>query len=228
MNTFVTTACTGHGHPEVAITFVEPPIVPHGERLLLGYLENAVAKGTRFEPGQTLGLGGHLLRFKQRADGTLGLEEPVPAPKETWIEAVDRTVREVTFQRWVNESFELELAFPPVRASVMVSRCSEDADAVVLTRVDAGDTPKSWSGWSLSCTQDHDHGERFTLPLLALSALRPTLVPFLALPMGSVVVATSGPAHVFLDGKELSPKPGSYLQVLNERASKRRSSPPGA
>ncbi|MER2560863.1 MAG: hypothetical protein ABTQ32_09100 [Myxococcaceae bacterium] len=228
MNTFVTTGCTGHGHPEVTLTFVEPPIVPHGERLLLGYLENAVAKGTRFEPGQTLGLGGHLLRFKQRADGTLGLEEPVPSPKETWVEAVDRTVREVTFQRWVNESFDLELAFPPLRASVLVSRCSEGAGTVVLTRVDAGDAAQAWSGWSLSCAQDHDHGERFSLPLLALSALRPTLVPFLALPSGSVVVAGAGPAHVFADGKELSAKPGSYLQVLNERASKRRSSPPGA
>ncbi|MBM4781787.1 MAG: hypothetical protein GQE15_29265, partial [Archangiaceae bacterium] len=116
---------------------------------------------------------------------------------------------------------------PPVRASVLVSRCSEDADAVVLTRVDAGSAAQAWSGWSLSCSQDHDHGERFTLPLLALSALRPTLVPFLALPAGCVVVARSGPAHVFLDGKELSPKPGSYLQVLNARAST-RSAPPGA
>ena len=29
MITFVTTACGSHGHPEVTITFVEPPLVPH-------------------------------------------------------------------------------------------------------------------------------------------------------------------------------------------------------
>lgn len=219
--THVTTGCGKYGHPEVTITFADEPLVPHAERLLLEYVEGAVKQGTRFEAGQTLGLGGHLLRFKARADGTLGLEEPVPAPTEQWIEAVDRTVRELAFQRWVNESFDLDLRFAPPRASVLVSRCSEDAPAVVLSRVDAGDAAKAWSGWMLSCAEEHDHGERFALPLLALSALRPTLVPYLALPQGTVVLLGAGPAHVVIDGKERTPKPGSYLHVLNERAGKR-------
>jgi hypothetical protein len=224
MTTHVTTGCSQHQHPEVTLTFLEEPLVPHGERLLLGYFEGAVARGTRFEAGQTVLVGSHLLRLRRRDDGTLGVEEQVPAPHEAWVEGVDRTVRELAFQRWVNESLELDLDFPPPRSSLLVSRCSEHASAVTLSRVDAGDAARSWSGWMLSCAEQHEHGERFALPLLALSALRPTVVPFLALPKGTVVLSTPGPVTVFVDGAERAPKQGSYLQLLNERAARRSSS----
>lgn len=219
--TFVTNRCAVHGHPEVTLTFEDEPLVPDSERLLLGHVEDAVARGTRFSAGQTLALGGQVLRFVSRADGTLGLEEPVPAPTEQWVEAVDRSVREVMLQKFICESVALPLSFHAPRASLLVSRCAQDADAVTLTRVDAGDAKAGLSGWVLSCAAEHDHGDRFVLPVLALSALRPALVPFLALPPKSVVLVTAGPAHVFFDGQERPPLPGSFLARRNERAQQR-------
>lgn len=216
--TFVTTRCAAHGHPEVTITFDDEPLVPDGERLLLDHVEAAVARGTRFSAGQTLALGGQVLRFVSRGDGTLGLEEQVPAPTEQWVEAVDRSLREVLLQKFIVESVGLPLTFPAPRSSLLVARCAQDAQAVVLTRVDGGDPKAGLSGWMLSCAEEHEHGDRFVLPLLALSALRPALVPFLALPPKSVVLATEGPAHVFFDGQERQPLPGSFLAKRNERA----------
>ena len=55
--------------------------------------------------GQTIGIGGQLVRLKERSDGTLGVEELVPAPNEQWIEQIDRTVADV-----------------PVHTSVLVMR----------------------------------------------------------------------------------------------------------
>ncbi|MBL8917811.1 MAG: hypothetical protein JNJ54_03045 [Myxococcaceae bacterium] len=216
--TFVTSRCRVHGQPEVTITFADGLLVPDSERLLLGHLEESVARGARFSAGQTLALGGQVLRFTARADGTLGLEEQVPAPTEQWIEAVDRSVREVMLQKFICESVGLPLTFPPPRASLLVARCAQDADAVTLTRVDAGDPKADLSGWQLSCAEEHQHDERFVLPVLALSALKPALVPFLALPPGTVVLVTPGPAHVFFEGEQRQPLPGSFLAKRNERA----------
>ncbi len=219
--TFTSSGCARHGHPEVTVTFAEPPLIPDGERLILGHVEAAVARGARFLPGETTAIGGHLVRFKAREDGTLGVEEPEPAPKEAWIEAVDRTVREVTLQKFVNESVGLELAFPPPRASLLVSRCAQGADAVTLTRADAGSAARGLSGWGLTCAEAHPHPEPFVLPLLALSALEPGLVPFLALPPGTVAQVSSGPAHVTFRGQAREPLEGSFLARRNERAARK-------
>ncbi|MDX2014877.1 MAG: hypothetical protein SFW67_32070 [Myxococcaceae bacterium] len=219
--TFTTSGCSLHGHPEVTVTFLEPPLIPDGERLILNHVEAAVARGTRFHAGETLAIGGHLLRFCERADGTLGVEEPEPAPKERWLEAVDRTVREVMLQKFVNESVGLELAFAPPRTSLLVNRCAQDADAVVLTRRDPGSASKGLSGWSLSCAEAHDHGEAFVLPLLALSALKPDLVPFLALPPETVAHVSSGPARVVFRDVARTPLEGSFLARRNERAARK-------
>ena len=49
-----TTQCAAHGHPEFTVRFARDVPVPGLERLLLGYFEGAVARGTSFKPGQTV------------------------------------------------------------------------------------------------------------------------------------------------------------------------------
>lgn len=219
--TFTSSGCALHGHPEVTVTFLEPPLIPDGERLILGHVETAVARGTRFRAGETLAIGGHLVRFCERQDGTLGVEEPEPSPKERWIEGVDRTVREVMLQKFINESVGLDLAFPPPRTSLLVSRCAQEADAVVLSRRDAGSARQGLSGWTFTCAEAHDHGEPFVVPLLAMSALKPELVPFLALPPETVAHVSSGPARVVFRGQLREPLEGSFLARRNERAARK-------
>jgi hypothetical protein len=218
MVTFTTSGCRRHkGHREFTIQFLKP-LIPNGERVLLDYFESAVAKGETFEAGHTVELGGHGLRLVDRPDGTLGVEEPVPAPTEQWVEAVDRTVREVTFQRWIAESVDLPVTFPARDADCLVSACVQTAESLVLSRVEVPADLPQLSGWMVSCPAKHDHGERSALPLLALSAIRPFTVQFLALPVGTVVlVVPPGKAHVFFNGAPVTPAAGSYLEGLNTR-----------
>ena len=217
MISFSTRTCGQHAHPEFTVQFAGKPI-PGGERLLLSYFEAEVARGARFGPGHTIGLGGHTLRLVDRRDGTLGVEEPIPSPKPKWIEAVDRTVREVMFQRWICDSVGQLPSFPPRGSDCLASACSEGSDAIVLTRVEPPAGLPQASGWMISCPEDHDHGERTPLPLLALSALRPFAVQFLALPTESaVLLLPPGRAHVFFRGKGVIPAAGSYLESLNQR-----------
>jgi hypothetical protein len=219
MHTFKTTRGAPHGHPEITLQFAEEPVIPKSERLLLSYFDDAMAQGAQFKPGQTVGIGGHVLRFKQRADGSLGVEEPVPSPREEWVEQVDRTVREVMFQRYICDSVQLPLSFPPVRGTCLVAACAEGAEALVLTRVvTPPEAHKHVSGWMIACTEDHTHGERTQVPLLALSAIDPFAVQFLALPPDTVALLTP-PGHgaVFHAGNEITPVAGSYLARLNAR-----------
>ena len=217
MQSYRTSGCAKHGHREITVQFDERPVIPNGERLLISYFEDAVAKGAQFKPGQTIGIGGQMLRLKERADGTLGVEEPVPSPNEEWIEQVDRTVAEVMIQRYVCDSVKLPLAYPQPGASCLVAECAQEADAFVMSRVAVDGMPDHASGWMLRCTEEHTHGERMGLPLLALSALKFEAVKFLALPVNTVVVVTPDQATVFHAGKQLTPLAGSYLEQLNAR-----------
>jgi hypothetical protein len=212
---FRTTGCTRHGHPEFSLQLART-VVPGVERMLVSYLEGEVARGKRFEPDQTIQLGWSTLRVIDRRDGTLGLEER--SDPETWVETVDRTLHQTWYQKEVASSLGLSerLAFPRQDQAAMVSECTLRASAWLLTRLDAGD--ESFSGWSIACAEDHDHGNRAFPPLLALATRLPFVTQFLALPTGiAVLVMGRGRirAHAWLDGKELSPRPGSYLAALN-------------
>jgi hypothetical protein len=217
MQTFRTTSCAKHGHREVTVQLAAKAVIPKGEELLLSYFEDSVANGTQFKPGQTIAIGGQILRIKARTDGTLGIEEPVVAPEEQWVEQIDRTVRDVMLQRYICDSVMLPLSYPQPRASCLMAACVEGTDKFMMMRVTLDGLPDHASGWSFVCTEKHDHGERTGLPLLALAALKPVAVKFLALPIHSVVLVMANQATVFHNGEQRTPEPGSYLEMLNAR-----------
>jgi hypothetical protein len=228
MESFRTEKCRDHGHAELTVQMARtlPSLGLH--RILLDYFEGAVQHGTVFLPGQTIQLGWSTLRLIDRPDGTLGIEERELTPNEAWIEKVDRAVFDLWYQREIVASVGLldKLSFPRQDQGVMVSACAMNAESQVLTRLPDDDLPPGFSGWTLSCTADHDHGERNVLPLLAIAANQPSLVQLLALPHGTsvLVVYREKPdappgalriePHVFRDGKELAPADGSYLAAL--------------
>ncbi len=228
MERFRTSACAAHGHPEFTLQLAARCPIPDAQRMLLDYFEHAVGRGTKFLPGQTVQLGWATLRLRQRDDGTIGVEERGLTPTETWAEQIDRAVRDVWYQREVVASVGLleQLSFPRQDQGVMVADCAMDPGALVLIRLPDDDLPDAFSGWTLTCAGDHDHGERSVVPLLAIAAKQPSLVQLLALPHGTSVLvmyrekpdAPPGTVriepHVFRDGGELAPRPGSYLAAL--------------
>jgi hypothetical protein len=228
MPTFRTSQCTAHGHREITVQLSRTLPIPDAERILIDYFESHVARGTKFLPGQTVQLGWSLLKLIDRSDGTIGVEERELTPEVAWTEQVDRALRDLWYQREIVASVGLleELSFPRQDDGVMVAPCAADAEQLILTRLDAEGLPERFSGWSLVCAGDHDHGERDVLPLLAIAANAPGLVQLLALPHGTIVLVqykakADAPAgmkriepHVFRDGEELKPGPGSYLAAL--------------
>jgi len=230
MQTFRTTTCAAHGHREVTLQLTRALPIPNIERMLLGYFESAVARGTTFLPGQTVRVGWATLKLVERDDGTLGVCERELVPEVEWVEQVDRALYDTWVQREIVSSVGLlgEIAFPGQDELVMLSPCAEDAgESVVLVRTAVEDVPQ-FSGWSLSCAEDHDHGEPAFVPLLAVAANHPGLVQLLALPPRTLVFVSwqekdTAPRgalriepHVFRGDDELVPEPGSYLAALQE------------
>jgi hypothetical protein len=143
MRTYQTTKLGSFGHREITVQLVKPSPIPDVQRMLLGYFEAAVARGTRFLPGQTIQLGWAKLRLCERADGTLGVEEREISPDERWTESVDRALQDTWLQREINASVGLldELRFPTQDQSLMVRRCGMDSTDTVLLRLAGDDLP---------------------------------------------------------------------------------------
>ncbi|MGW4719314.1 hypothetical protein [Nocardia sp. NPDC004260] len=217
---FRTTSCASHGHPEFTILFTEPQL-PGMENWLLSYLESTVAAGTRYHPGETIRIGWNLVRVRGRDDGTLGLTERTDA--QTWAEQVDRTLRDVWYQREVAAGVGLtdHLDFPGEDQRATISSCGLESPVLVLARTEPDD-PES-SGWSVECFEDHAHRSSYYTTLLELATAMPFAVQFFALPVATTVLiespeitltGTIRPHIVDAEGVELSPIPGSYLDYL--------------
>lgn len=228
MPEFRTTKCSQHGHRELTVKLTSP--VPNLHTMLTDYVESAVAKGTKFLPGQTLQLGWSTLKFIERPDGTLGVQERELTPEEQWTESAQRALVDLWTQREIASSLGLadELEFPKQTDDMLIYRCvTDETEGFVLNRMPKEeDLPPGFSGWSLSCTQRHEHGEVDVVPLLAIAANQPGLVQLLALPHGCTALVTweakpDAPAgrkrivpRIFRDGEELKPADGTYLAAL--------------
>lgn len=222
-----TTQCTAHGHREFTIQLAKAPPIPDAHRMLIGFLEDGVAGGATFLPGQIVRIGWALLRLKEREDGTLGVEERELVPDITWVEQVDRALRDTWFQKEVCASVGLleQLTFPHQDEAVMVADCALEAETVLMTRFPAEGLPEDVSGWALCCAEEHDHGERTFVPLIAVAANQPGLVQFFGLPHDTLVFVefvehADAPGAkrirptIYRNENELPTVAGSYLAAL--------------
>ena len=220
-----TTRCSAAGHSEFTIQLRDKSPIPMVHQMLVSYFEDAVANGTKFKPGQTVLIGWAVLKLCERSDGTIGVMERELTPEVKWHESVDRALHDVWLQKEICASVGLDLAFPRQDEMALVSECAMEG-ACIMTRIAADELPQGFSGWMFACTEDHDHGERAQLPLLAVAAMQPGLVQLLALPHGTSVLvmfrekpnAPKGmlriEPHVFRDGDEITPRENSYLAGL--------------
>ena len=182
MQSYRTTGCERYNHLEFTLQLEGEPPVADLHRILIDFFEESVAAGTVFSPGETVTVGWSRLQLCDRDDGTIGVEERELTPDVQWTESVDRALCDTWYQREVASSLDMleDLDFPSQDDAIMVAKCAEDAMNVVLARHPNDDVAENISGWSLVCTEDHDHGERKFLPLIAIAAFKPSLVQFLA------------------------------------------------
>jgi hypothetical protein len=216
-----TARCAAHGHPEFTLVVTKRLPVPELERLLLDYFEDGVAGGTRFRAGQTVQLGWATLRLALRADGTLGVEEADMDNPSGWSESVDRALMATWLQKEVARSVGLDeqLEFPHHEQVVTICGRVLASNSWVLTR--AAQPDPTHSGWMFGCVGgDHDHNasDAFGVAqLIAVAWKLPFVTQFIALPAGTTVLV-QGPGRIrpklYLNDRELTPRPGSYLAAL--------------
>jgi hypothetical protein len=210
-----TQKCREQGHLEISVECDEAPFLSVGLEFLLKWIESEVASGRKFVPDETVQVGWSLLEVRQRTDGTLALFEPDFKSMPTkFIDGVSNTLLHMLLQKYTAESVGLanELTFPDLRHSAIV--CTEfGSDGFVMDRNAAKEFD---SGWFLGCEHDaHDHQTPESLRRVSLYEaavqIDDRIIPFLALPAGTIIDFRSKVPRVLRPQGELKILPGSYL-----------------
>lgn len=219
MRTLRTTNCRKHLHSEFRFEY-DPTIVRVESDVtwVVEWIEQTVAQGTRYVPGQSCQIGWLITEVRQREDGDLSLWEPNMRPMPiVWRESISHTMAHLRLQKDIVESVvdSAELSFPSMSQSAIVCTRLENCDRVVMERVEASGRD---SGWFFGCReQGHDHNDAAELSCTSLydAAVRlaPLTIPYLALPAGTLLSIGSGPPAIFRHGEPLDFKPGSFLAM---------------
>ncbi|HEY4241715.1 MAG TPA: hypothetical protein VGM88_17960 [Kofleriaceae bacterium] len=184
-------------------------------------LETMLARGSKFKVGQTFGMGWAVLVFVDAGKGVLGLQELDGSGIEgKFAKGVTRSLTQLRLQKSVAESFGLEnqLDFATQRQTAICCKKLDADKAIVLSR---DDPDEDSSGWFFSCTaKNHDHDDEANLKvetLYELSCEFPRLMPYLALPVG-VMILVDGDKIKAEDGEgnKLAIKPGSLLDKMSK------------
>lgn len=174
---------------------------------LVRYLEGAVSRGTRFEPGQTIQFGFQFLEVRDARDRLT-----LFAPERSLASAILATLR----QNFVAESFGMAelLDFPSPREEALA--CTK------LRALGHGTFIRDEGGWRAFCLDDgHDHDDLGSLAAQSLHDLAceyPILDLFVGMPVGtSVVFDPGGVRAVMHRERELAPEAGSFVSALAKR-----------
>lgn len=182
-------------------------------------LQDMASSGSRFEPGQTMQAGWSVVRFELADDGVLEFREPdFRSMPVKWVPGLSTTLVHLALHKEIVESVlpVEELAIPGMRQScVACSRIGIEPGFYM----DRSDPRGEDSGWFFGCLkQDHDHQApanliKMSLYEIVVRRIRAAL-PFLAMPLGSLVLLDLGRRSVSRYDLELEPKPGSLLSRM--------------
>jgi hypothetical protein len=192
------------------------PDLEQASAWLLHWLEERVAAGELFKPGESIQIGWMHTRIFGRPGGTLGILEPdfasVPI---NWNDSVSLTLRHLWIHKEVAVGAGLadQASFPSYRQSAIICRFLKGADTILMYRQPATEAD---SGWFIGCHSDsHDHQNPTELQCLSLyeTAVRhdQRFIPYLALPAGTYVVAGAGVPFISVEDRVVEFAPGSLL-----------------
>lgn len=209
--------CSRHGHPEFGLHCADE--VAFDAPWLVTWLEEQVASGVVFRPGESLQVGWSTLLVGTATDGLLTLNElDLSGVPGQFDRSVTRTLLCMRKQKSVLESFGIEprMDFPLLQMSAIKCNRYASSKGTMLSRsspINASD-----SGWFFGCLDgSHDHNLPADLmfgSLYEIACQKPAAIEFLAMPVGSLLRMDERGALLaaYLDEeKELSIRPGSYL-----------------
>jgi hypothetical protein len=210
MLTFKTALCKQRDHREIVFYLSEEGGID--PQWLLSFFEDAVLKGRRFEPGQTVQIGWMVTMLKLNGKGEIEVWEPqFDSFPVQWTPSVNNTIRHLILQKSVSELFGCEPDFPSLRqAGLISSGFFKASHNVIMSR----DQPSgNDSGWFFRASgQDREGGELKSLYEISLHHIE--IVPFLALPKGASVTRTEGSIQVEFTGKRVTSDENELLRRL--------------
>jgi hypothetical protein len=213
-----TSKCSQHGHPEFVLEAGETSIPEVHLRDLVRTIEEMVAQGSVFKPGDTIRIG-WMSTLVQPCDASrLTLHEPdMQSIPVQWVPGVTESLRHKMVQIYTLDSFSLrqEMSMPSFRHTMLV--CTTFAEpGFFMTRTNPSEKNKADTGWFVGCLNDgHDHNDPKNLRCISLYEVfikQRGIQNFVAFPIGSMILVD--PQHqlrVWKNDAELSILPGSFL-----------------
>jgi hypothetical protein len=214
-----TTRCREFGHRDFVLE-LEDCGIPEGHvQAVVKNIEDMVAAGSVFEPGETLQVGWMVTQV-QRYDAThLTLVEPdLKSLPVSYTAGVTQTLRHLSLQVFMLESVlsAEDMHATSMLQSVVVCRNYDQSLDFFFDRRTPGD--ESDSGWFIGClNKDHDHGEVENLRKTSLYEVlvrQPGIRSFALFPVGTTVIGRDGKhPQVFKEGELLPVRDGSLLDL---------------
>lgn len=183
-----------YNHPDIVVR-----VDPRWSGLadwLPDYFAEEVRQGVKFAAGQTVQVGWSMLKLAARDDGNLSAFEPdFKAMPIHWVEGVDQTVRSLAAQKALCDDCAVEPLFPSIVQPLSAPEILPAGNQLTMVRSEA---QASHSGWTFHGRTDT--GMRL-LSLYEAAVLNRMIVPFLALPAGTVIERTGDVLAVSVAGK---------------------------
>lgn len=210
-----TTKCRQFGHPDFVLE-ADDANVP-GDYLtdVAKTIEDMVAVGSVFKPGQTFQIGWGLTRVEPSGEA-LALAEPdmVSFPIK-WTQGVTNTLRQMMLQLLTLDSVGLrrKIDIPSIAQSLVACTHYRERSFLLVRSPEYGGSD---SGWFIGCLNGgHDHQDSANLRCISLYEAflnQPGIARFASFPVGSVIeVDQQNGLKLFKDSAQLEIIPGSFL-----------------
>ena len=177
----MTRTCCESSHPEIVVPLDEASgLIPNW---LIQYFETAVRSGEVFKAGQTVQIGGGLVKLQEGPSGTLELWEPdFKSMPIQWVRGANETLRQLILQKSVPELVGADPDFASLLHAGQVPDCWHGLRVFEMHR----NIPEGGrTGWSVGT---HDRLQPTQLvSIYDLVRQLPLCMPFLALPPGASV-----------------------------------------
>lgn len=217
---YSTKNCKKYNHPEIEFIITNKSIPLNDIKWMISTIENTVSNGTKYENQQTLQLGCTIVKFVQKNNGVLEIQEPdfVSLPIK-FTSKLDNTLVFLRSQKDIVESVkeETDLLYPSILESIVVHKNYISANKVLLERTEIESNISGWWVYDYNDQESVNNASNFSnISLYEFALKRPDLVKFLALPVGFQALSSSEGASLYKSNQSVDIKINSYLNQLNQ------------
>lgn len=214
-----TSSCGKVNHREFRISVDQDRVIGADVDWLIRTLEDTVRSGECFLDGQSFQIGWMFTQIRANEDSTLSILEPdMRSFPIAWTDSVTATLTHLRLQKDTCASVfsDESLCFPSILESAIICKRFGKSHEFMMDRTE---TSNRVSGWFFGCLEkDHDHQNTDQLDCVSLYAAATSyhggIIPFVALPVGTLVTVQNKIPTIWFSGKRMTFRPGSQLDRL--------------